>query len=90
MKEPKSKLPWKIDEPGPYMHIMINSADEWPVLDVVSMQFEDKEYTVQACNNFPKAVELLELFRTSFSAEDRRKNYLKIEEFLKSLEDEKN
>lgn len=62
MKEPKSKLPWKLfnnDED----QCWIESGKKPFEFAVVEMEeaacLEDAEYIVQACNNFPKAIELL-------------------------------
>lgn len=93
MKEPKSKLPWKgedIDDLKSNNKKIIDTgysnADCLP---------EDFDYIIQACNNFPKAVELLKEsvlqleYLNSFEREHGTTNkvLLMLSEFLKSLEE---
>lgn len=88
IKQPKySKLPYSIHN-GDYLDIL--DAEDC-IVATVNTHLNDKadsEYIVQACNNFPKAVELLkksEFYLSSF-VEDKVAE--EIREFLKSLENE--
>jgi len=65
MKVPLSKLPWNIKEINPnWQEYSVFSADGDYVLDNtayenVAPETKDAEYIVQACNEFPKMIELL-------------------------------
>ena len=81
MKEPKSKLPfrakglagWILDEKSTYVCEVKHDVD--------------REYIVQACNNFPKAIELLQWLIDQDGNKYNGDNYTKINRFLKSLEE---
>jgi hypothetical protein len=72
MKE-QSKLPLSLEEhSGLY-------------LDAEGYYFQDSDYVVKACNNFPKAIELLRLYHKGASCKERI--YLsEVDEFLKEIE----
>lgn len=64
MGQPASALPWKIDEPQPFMPMGIIKDDEDGEGIVESTtgtedERQDFDYIVEACNNYPKAVDLL-------------------------------
>jgi hypothetical protein len=63
MKIPISKLPWRFNEgrDGYYMGDMDNS------LICSELYQSDAEYIEEACNNYPKAIELLEKCINSMS-----------------------
>ena len=99
MKEPTYELPWKIDEQvDPWRDRIRSAKGETIVMDIGALQ--DIEYILQACNNFPKAIELLEQAMRDLKAIDRAglidrkfmpgfdRAISQPEEFLKSLEDE--
>lgn len=103
--KPKSSLPWK-DE-GIYSgnhknfyeeaeSLYIDSGDGYTVItndyDFALMKEQDRKYMLQACNNFPKAIELLREAADRFSSAAWDENvgiysdYSKqIEEFLDTL-----
>ena len=87
MLQPKSLLPWSIanetDElvDANYYSIFGATHDDTATTDEV-----DGKYIVQACNNFPKAIELLEEYQSIKIVGDLIKFDKKVEEFLKSLE----
>lgn len=94
MLEPKSKLPWSITNEtnelvdASYYSIFGATHDNTAITDEV-----DGNYIVQACNNFPKAVELLKRFgwyldsiNTQHDLEGLNNWNKTIKEFLKSLE----
>jgi predicted nucleotide-binding protein (sugar kinase/HSP70/actin superfamily) len=87
MLQPKSLLPWSItnetDElvDASYYSIFGATHDDTATTDEV-----DGKYIVQACNNFPKAVELLEESKSFKRIADYEKWIKRVEEYLKSLE----
>jgi hypothetical protein len=92
MLKPKSLLPWSItnetDElvDASYYSIFGATHDDTATTDEV-----DGKYIVQACNNFPKAIELLKEFIFEWENSGSPKYDLdklsdKVQEFLKSLE----
>lgn len=67
MKEPESKLPFRATEcftndKECWCRVLKDSADD-DVISYGSAGKQDVEYIEQACNNFPKAVELLKKIR---------------------------
>lgn len=98
MLQPKSKLPWKVEVSTEVSYdgstYVINSSDNNAngdnevLCDRTYYNYaptkQDAKYIVQACNNFPKAVDLLnKIIHESFIETEFDEE---IEEFLKSLE----
>lgn len=87
MKTPLNPLPWEtFDSAG---NITIESSHPFGE-DCVCMELykQDSEYLVQACNNFPKSVELLNKIVAEYY-KDPESLYSRIqiiEEFLKEIE----
>jgi hypothetical protein len=94
MKQPKSKLPWSLvldNKSGFYdkEHNCFLVTDDY-------VGDEDLKYIVQACNNFPKAVELLNRLKTAYSTNCKESNddgsingwglLVEVEEFLKEID----
>lgn len=83
MKEPKSKLPWKLradtleNEEG----VSIIWGDRYGSGEIEG-ETEDLEYILQACNNFPKAIQFLKDTRNYYNPS----NIEMIDEFLKEIE----
>jgi hypothetical protein len=80
MKEPLNPLPWYSNDD---IYISIHSTD--PVEDECVCQDlyrEDAEYLVLACNNFPKAIELL---KNVYDGLDYQSQGF-IDKFLKEIE----
>jgi hypothetical protein len=98
MKQPNSPLPWKIDENEDYpLAIIEDNEDGMGVIefncDKNMRQFperrQDAEYIVEACNNYPKAIELIQrLYETTPVGVKAWIDKLNKEvgEFLKSIE----
>ncbi len=90
MKEPKSKLPWRIK--GTSLNIV--SKDDTILGHTSSIQ--DAEYITQAYNNFPEAISLLKRVReyhkkiTEFAPDTDWKLLIELRDFLKLLEKEGN
>lgn len=88
MKKPKSELPWKANE---CKDDIVDQKDT-PLYTSADCpggcyfyEKEDVEYIVQACNNFPKAIELLRLYHKGATCKE--KLYLsEVGEFLKEIE----
>lgn len=89
MKEPKSKLPWKRGQSDNILNDELNNT-------VIRAEFsyelvyDDKDinYMLQACNNFPKAIELLtELDKHEGTREEYFKLMDDISKFLKELKE---
>jgi hypothetical protein len=88
MKEPKSNLP--------YTNTIVNrNIINWnnSTIDLCKLEHEeDAEYIIQACNNFPKAVELLRKFTEigSLSSDENLSKIclldVEVDEFLKEIE----
>ena len=80
IKTPTNPLPWSEDGAYPEkqtIYCIENNRD-------VCTYYGDKEYILQACNNFPKAIELLEGL-TVLGAANKEAAYVKVKEFLNSL-----
>jgi hypothetical protein len=94
MKEPLNKLPWELYNNTGF--ITIESTE--PNLDECACQdlyIKDAEYLIQACNNFPKSIELLKeckSFIGMISANREEINYYellkRLDKFLKKVENE--
>jgi hypothetical protein len=101
--KPSSELPWKFEHYEPdfgdaYDRVTDVNNSTWDVMNnkdyySASVDVKDMKYIVQACNNFPKAIELLKELELSLDAAswDLNSGILKtksnqITEFLKSLE----
>jgi predicted nucleotide-binding protein (sugar kinase/HSP70/actin superfamily) len=86
--KPKSLLPWSITNEtnelvdAGYYSIFGATHDDTATTDEV-----DGKYIVQACNNFPKAIELLKESKSFKRIADYEKWIKKVEEYLKSLEE---
>ena len=84
MKEPKSKLPFEVINGS-----LKDSAGEWLTSGSEDngdfyWYDEDVEYIAEACNNYPKAIELLRLYHKGASCKE--KLYLsEVDEFLKEI-----
>jgi len=82
MKKPDS-LPWK-KSTSYYLEDCIEGSDDY----IIAERFgdaEEQEYCIKACNDFPKAIELLKLCSDT-SGYPKINN--KIKEFLNRLENE--
>jgi len=85
--KPNRPLPWSItnetDElvDASYYSIFGATHD-----DIATTDKADGEYIVQACNNFPKAIKLLEESKSFKRIADYERWVKRVEEFLKSLE----
>lgn len=92
MIQPLNRLPWELYDSSGY--ITINSPE--PNLDDCVCQdlySNDAEYLVQACNNFPKSIELLKecaRFMNTVPNDKEGINHYEIlkrvDEFLKEIE----
>jgi hypothetical protein len=99
MKEPKSELPWKFEDveqisyyKKTYSRVVASNRGSWDVMNNLDyypdpVEKEDMEYIVQACNNFPKAIELLKESKSFKRIIDYERWIKGVEEFLKSIED---
>lgn len=97
MIQPTSKLPWKqILYRNKYQ---IRSVENYKlVIDNVEQSLADAMYIEEACNNYPKAIELLKkcFEEAKFLAEGSNypsvkyvnEHFTPIEEFLKQIENE--
>ena len=93
MKKPKSELPWRFEHCEKYDRVVDANNSTWD--DVMNnldyypdpVEKEDMEYIVQACNNFPKAIELLKESKSFKRIIDYERWIKRVEEFLKSIED---
>lgn len=87
MKIPET-LPWSISNYNPVDQDVILSNDKREILGVnkwIRADYDDLNYIIKACNNFPKALELLKLALeqlSDYNAEPESD----IRFFLKSLE----
>ncbi len=85
MKTPLNPLPWEtFDSAG---NITIESSHPFGE-DCVCMELykQDAEYLVQACNNFPRAIELLKKIIEIIDPNSDDFIELGINEFLKEIE----
>jgi hypothetical protein len=96
MLKPNSELPWKFESYKPdfgdgYDRITDVNNSTWDVMNnkdyySASVDVKDMKYIVQACNNFPKAIELLKESKSFKRIIDYERWIKRVEEFLKSLE----
>ena len=91
MKIPDS-LPWKQVESST-LQDCIEGSDEYIIAERFGSD-DEQEYTIIACNNFPKSIELLkevkEILRQSERFDKNIRSLamkIKIDEFLNTLED---
>lgn len=96
MKQPLSKLPWKVDIGGVFNSEYTVSDSGKSGFDVMYNKIDesqppcsrDMEYIVQACNNLPRAIELLNQLHEVLIAYCEVEKAYEVEEFLKSIDDE--
>lgn len=81
MKTPKSKLPWK---QGPSYVGEIYSTSFSTETVCKHLYDEDTEYIIQACNNFPKAIQLLRDTKDYYNPS----NTEMIDKFLKEIDED--
>jgi hypothetical protein len=99
MKEPDSKLPWRLELIGDYEHdeekYEVFNSNKNPHFDSVmhnenyynrAPSLQDAEYIVEACNNYPEAIELLR--DLSIPKYDEYMMREKIEQFLNKVDNE--
>ena len=86
MLQPKSELPWKLEleELRNNEFFLLNGMYDGSAF---FCNIEDSQYVVQACNNFPEAIGLLNESKSFKRIADYEKWIKKVEEFLKSLEE---
>jgi hypothetical protein len=60
MKEPKSKLPWKVYRYNDRDKSIIDASGDRSIPVTEDITGEDAEYIVEACNNYPEAIRLLD------------------------------
>jgi hypothetical protein len=99
MKKPKSELPWRFKNldfekyHGDRSYEVCQQNGTTIMHDDTYYNYspgkETAEYIVQACNNFPKAIELLKESKSFKRIVDYERWIKIVEEFLKNIEDEK-
>jgi hypothetical protein len=97
MLQPKSKLPWRFESYKPnfgdgYDRVVDANNSSWDVMNnkdyyAAPVDVKDMKYIVQVGNNFPKAIGLLNESKSFKRIADYEKWIKKVEEFLKSLEE---
>lgn len=86
MKQPKSALPWNLGDSAKANTSADIECKGWVVVMGEDIMQQDAEYIVEACNNYPKAVELLKtLMGHIYTAEERKKTRQKIDSFLSEI-----
>jgi hypothetical protein len=94
--KPSSELPWKFEHYEPdfgdaYDRVTDVNNSTWDVMNnkdyySASVDVKDMKYIVQACNNFPKAIELLKEYQSIKIVGDLLEFDKKVQKYLKSLE----